>query len=123
MRQNRFIVVLLALVSALWLGTAVVSAQTLAQQPQTQMRSTSTLAPVGSTLPQAAATGTYTTYSAAPGKGGLRRDVGGGGTTEDETEPTVPTEPFPLGDGLLPLLIMALGFIGIIYLRRRRVEE
>ena len=103
--------------------------QQQAQMPSAVMYSTgSGMMNSGSTLPQAAATGAVVTgsklgtYSPASGHhGNMRRDVGGGGSTDDDDEdPDLPVEPNPIGDALLPLMVMAMGFGGVIYLRRKR---
>lgn len=91
------------------------------QTPTVTMRSTSTFGSSGSALPQAAVTGTYTAdqMNAPAHPGHLRRDMDGG--FEDEEDPEIPEIPFPLGDAVLPLLLMALAFCGVVYFRRRRV--
>ena len=68
--------------------------QQQAQMPVATMSSTgSVMMETGSTLPQAAVTGTSTTYDNGGRPGKIRRDVGGGGTTEDEDDPDIPVEP------------------------------
>ena len=52
---------------------------------------------------------------------GPRRDVGGGSGVEDEDEPEDPGEPFPIGDGVWALLLMAAGYL-IYRVRTRRRE-
>ena len=118
----RYLLIVIGLASVLSVG-----AQGLAQQPNNDFRSTSVMVGSGSALPQAAVTGTYMTgstpgtYSASSSiHPTLRRDVGGGGSTADDDDPDSPEEPFPVGDALLPLMVMAMGFGGVIYLRRKR---
>ena len=90
---------------------------------------TSTLMESGSSLPMAARNGVTIgastpnddTPAYAPGRGGLRRDVGGGGTTEDEDDPDIPVEPNPIGDGMWVLLLLAAGFAA--YKTRMRRKE
>ena len=123
MKTLRYLLIVIGMVSVLGLY-----AQGLATKPEAQMRSTSGMVYSGSTLPQAAATGTYVTgttvgtYTPAkvhPGK--IRKDVGGGGTTEDEDDPDDPGEPNPLGDVLWPLMLCALAYIIVsVVLRRTR---
>ena len=91
-----------------------VYAQGTAQFPEATMQSTSSMVGTGSTLPQAAVSGTTlageTPAAYSPGRTGkIRRDVGGGGTTEDEEDPDIPVEPNPLGDAW-PLMLLALMF-------------
>ncbi len=90
------------------------------QMPSVSMRSTSTLYSSGSTLPQAAITGTYTADEMnAPARIGPRR-VGEGGGFADDEDPDLPGDTVPLGDAVLPLMLCALAFCGVVYLRRRR---
>lgn len=95
-----------------------------AQAPQATMSSTSTMMSSGSTLPQAAVTGTSTTYDNGGRPGKIRRDVGGGGTTEDDENPDLPVEPNPIGDGLWALMVLAGAFAFVrVFLRRKFVKE
>ena len=106
----RYLLIVVAMVSVLG-----AYAQGLAKQPEVQMKSTSGMVYSGSTLPQAAATGavltgtTVGTYSPTGGRPGhIRRDVGGGGTTEDDdVDPENPGEPNPIGDMLWPMMLLA----------------
>ena len=118
----RYLLIVMSLVSVL-----SVSAQGLAQQPQTQMRSTSVMVGSGSALPQAAVTGTYMTgatpasYTTAGPDKHLRRDVGGGEDDwGDEGEPTDPGEPNPLGDAAWPLMLLALAYVCARAFRKKR---
>ena len=76
----------------------------------------------GSTLPMAAVSGTTMANDNAPGgPRRAKRDVGDGGTTEDgDEDPDNPGEPAPIGDVLWPLMVMALAFCGVVYLRRKK---
>ncbi len=96
-----------------------------AQAPQATMSSTSTMMSSGSTLPQAAVTGTSTTFDVGSRPGKIRRDVGGGGTTEDDDpDPDLPVEPAPIGDGLWALMVLAGAFAFVrVFLRRKFVKE
>ena len=106
-----------------------VSAQSLAQQPQAEFHSTSSMVGSGSTLPQAVQSGAYTTYDygynpSRANKPGIRRaDLDGDGiddgTTEDETEPDSPGEPFPIGEGMLPLALLAFAYFVVRVMRKR----
>lgn len=93
--------------------------QTTVLMPEATIGSTgSALMTTGSSLPQAAVTGTTTTYDHPGGPAKMRRDVGGGGTADDE-DPDAPEEPFPLGDAALPLMLLALMYA--VYKVRKRV--
>lgn len=106
-----------------------VRAQGLAQQPNTQMQSTSVMAGTGSTLPQAAQSGavvtgnTPGTYSPASGRPGhIRRAA----SDEDEgdTPPADPQGPNedPIGDAMWPLLMLAAAYALLrVYKRKRSV--
>ena len=97
--------------------------QHYAEMPTHTMSSTgSVMMKSGSALPMAAVSGTTTADDYAPsGPRRAKRDVGGGGTTEDDDpDPENPSEPMPLGDAILPLMLMALAFCGVVYLRRKK---
>ena len=101
------------------------------QMPSVSMRSTSTLYSSGSTLPQAAITGTYTADEMnAPARIGPKR-VGGSGfadddddnpTDKDNEDPNDPGDTVPLGDAVLPLLLCAFAFCGVVYMRKRKAQ-
>lgn len=96
--------------------------QHYAEMPTLTMSSTgSVMMKSGSALPMAAVSGITTADDYAPsGPRRAKRDVGGGGTTEDDEDPDNPSEPMPLGDVLWPLMVMALAFCGVVYLRRKK---
>ena len=107
MKAMKFILIVLGLASVLSL-----SAQMFAEQPSMQMHSTSAMMSSGSELPQAAVTGTYTTYSPSTSSNftptGPQR-----GAEEGDTPPTDPPGPneYPLGDTpWLLMLLLALGY-------------
>ena len=109
MKAMKFILIVLGLASVLSL-----SAQMFAEQPSMQMHSTSTMMGSGSELPQAAVTGTYTTYSSSSGSSsgyvptGPQREADTGDTNPDD--PHGPNE-YPLGDTpWLLMLLLALGY-------------
>ena len=109
MKAMKFILIVLGLASVLSL-----SAQVFAEQPSMQMHSTSTMMGSGSELPQAAVTGTYTTYSSSSGSSsgyvptGPQRGADTGDTNPDD--PHGPNE-YPLGDTpWLLMLLLALGY-------------
>ena len=94
-----------------------------AEMPTLAMGSTgSVMMKSGSALPMAAVSGITTADDYAPsGPRRAKRDVGEGGTTEDgDEDPDNPGEPMPLGDVLWPLMLMALAFCGVVYLRRKK---
>ena len=102
-----------------------VSAQGLAEKPTAQFQSTSSLVGSGSTLPQAAQTGAYTTYdmNASSHKSGIRKGIGG-----DDGDITIPddnTDPdaTPIGEGIWALLFCAAIFSGVIAFRRKRQQR
>ena len=86
--------------------------------PETEMHSTSAMVGSGSTLPSAAITGVSTTYSPANASSRPRR-VGENEGTEDEDDPDNPGEPFPVGDAVWPLAILACAYL-ILRARRRK---
>ena len=100
MKAMKLLLIVFGLVSVLSL-----SAQTFAEQPVVQMHSTSAMMGSGSELPQAAVTGTYTTYSSGPSYAprGPQR-----GAATGDTPPADPNGPMeePLGD--TPWVLMAL---------------
>lgn len=107
MKAMKLLLIVFGLVSVLSL-----SAQTFAEQPSMQMHSTSTMIGSGSELPQAAVTGTYTTYSPSTSSNftptGPQRGAESGDTPP--TDPSGPNE-YPLGDTpWLLMLILALGY-------------
>lgn len=123
MKTLRYLLMVVAMASVLG-----VYAQGTAQFPEATMQSTSSMVGTGSTLPQAAVSGTTlageTPAAYAPGRAGkIRRDVGGGGTTEDEDpDPDSPGEPFPIGDAALPLMLLACAYLVVRVARRRALK-
>ena len=88
--------------------------------PTIEMRSTSSMVGSGTSLPLAAVSGTTTTatYSPANASRGQRRaldddDIEEGGSTHK------PGQPFPIGDAVLPLLLMAMGYMFLRYRKKR----
>lgn len=113
MKAMKFLLIVLGLASVL-----SISAQTFAEQPTVQMHSTSAMMGSGSELPQAAVTGTYTTYSSGPSYAprGPQRSADGG-----DTPPSDPEGPMenPVGDTPWALmLLLAGGYALRISLRR-----
>jgi hypothetical protein len=103
------------------------SAQSLAQQPKVEMHSTSGMVYSGSKLPSAAldgavltgiTPGTYRSVDPTEGPTG-RRKIGGntGGGSDDREDPYET----PFGDAALPLMLLALAYIGArTFLKRKR---
>lgn len=120
MKTLRYLLMVVAMVSVL-----SVKAQSTAQLPQVQMQSTSVMVGSGSTLPQAAATGTYVTgstvgsYSPAKIHPGQPRRAGEDDGFEDET-PDEQDEPFPIGDAVWPLALLACAYLIIRVVRARK---
>lgn len=124
MKALRYLLIVMGLMSVL-----SISAQALAQQPQAQMHTTSIMAGSGSTLPSAAAQGTYVTgttigtYTPANATNGPARakKVGEDEGWADDPDPDVPANPFPLGDAALPLILLACVYMcARAFLRRKR---
>lgn len=88
-----------------------------AQMPIATMSSTSSdLVSSGSMLPQAAVTGTTTTYDtpANTRPGQIHRDPGVIGEPEDDDEQ-------PIGDAMNPLMLLACAYLGMrVFLKRKR---
>ena len=96
--------------------------QHYAEMPTLTMSSTgSVMMKSGSALPMAAVSGITTAEDYAPaGPRRAKRGVGDDDDYEDD-ETKEPEEPaVPLGDVLWPLMLMALAFCGVVYLRRKK---
>ena len=101
-------------------GALSINAQTLTEQPNVQFQSTSTLQGSGSTYsanPSLNADGTAynpaeALQSPAQAPSGPNKAKPKDGTGNE----------YPLGDAVLPLMLMALAFGGVIYLRRRKAR-
>jgi len=95
-------------------------AQSLAQEPQMGFQSTSSMVGSGSTLPQAANTGAYTTYDVKSSGGnnsaGIRKGLGGGGGPEDRPEPYND----PIGDGGWAMVALACCYAAFAAWRKRK---
>ena len=121
MKTLRYLLMVMAMVSVLG-----VYAQGTAQFPEATMQSTSTMVGTGSTLPQAAVTGTTvageTPAAYAPaGHAGHIRKIGGGNTEggpEDREDPYAD----PLGDAALPLALLACAYLIVRVARRRALK-
>jgi hypothetical protein len=113
MKAMKQLLIVIGLVSLLNL-----LAQDIYALPEAHMYSTSAMVGSGTSLPQAAVTGTHTTYDESDNSAfsGPKRIIADGDEGDKENdgwkEPGV-----PLGDALLPLLLLAAGYA--IYLRRK----
>ena len=125
MKALRYLLMVVAMVSVL-----SVSAQSTAQLPQTQMKSTSVMVGSGSALPQAATTGAYVTgstvgsYSPARMQSGRPGSIRRGASDEEEgdTPPSDPQGPNenPIGDAVWPLLALACAYCAFLIIRTRK---
>ena len=115
----------LLVIGVLLISTLTMHAQTLAQQPMNSFRSTSVMQGSGSAysanpLLNTDGTASYQGASYSPKRPGQIRKDGnpfeGGGIL-----PSNPVEPgTPLGDGLIPLLLMALVFMSVKALLKKQ---
>ena len=105
-------------------GVLIVCLLPLVAFAQQDWKSTSTMTGSGSAyMPEVTAVGSAeasemaTTTAGSPAKapGGPRRGLIGG--------PEDPLGPSPIGDAVLPLMLMAFAFGGVVYLRRRQTVE
>ena len=129
MKTMRYILSLIAILSAISLSAATYGTlyKTHERRPVyiTQVGTPAPIIPMstldapmmhsGSALPMAAVTGTTTAYNQTPATiAGLHRakkeDTNGDGW-EDEDDPSVPVNPYPLGDAAIPLALLALGYM------------
>ena len=114
MKTMKQLLIVIGLVSLLNL-----LAQDIYALPEAHMYSTSAMVGCGSSLPQAAVTGTHTTYDESDNSAfsGPKRVIADGDEKDKENdgwkEPGV-----PLGDALLPLLILAAGYM--LFVARKR---
>jgi hypothetical protein len=124
MKTLRYLLIILGMASFL-----SVQAQGIAQMPTTPFRSTSTMVGSGSTLPVAANTGvqvtgtkvgTYADASYASQSSRPRR-IGGNtsGGSEYREDPFVD----PIGDAVLPLMLMLGAYGVLVYFRRKRIAK
>ena len=104
------------------MAAALIALPTMAQQQE--WKSTSTMQGTGSSYaPQVSAVGATTveemattteTYSPAKAPSGPRKAFDTGGETGKSTES-------PIGDAVLPLMLMAIAFGGYIAIRRKKL--
>jgi hypothetical protein len=107
MKAMKYILIVIGLVSLLNL-----LAQDIYALPEAHMYSTSAMVGCGSSLPQAAVTGTHTTYDESDNSAfsGPKRIIADGDEWDKENDGW--KEPgLPIGDALLPLLLLAGAYI------------
>ena len=99
-------------------STLTVQANVWSEQPNVQMHSTSAMLGSGSSLPQAAVTGTcITSDESSQAMSGPRRIIDEEDKNDKETDGWA--EPgLPFGDALLPFLLLAAGYV--MFLARKR---
>lgn len=126
MKALRYILIVVALLSVMSIEAHMFD-KTWGQKPVIEMRSTSAMAYSGSTLPQAAATGVtlasvseVETTSRPYHPGHIRRGLD---DDDKEEKPEGWKEPYedPLGDVLLPLMLVAMAYV--VYLMSRKKKE
>ena len=110
----RYLLMVVAMVSVLG-----VYAQGLAQQPEVQMQSTSTMVGTGSNLPQAATTGVVITTD-----DGSNGSVSGRQGHIRKSRPGDNKDPYedPIGDAALPLALLACAYLIVRVTRRRALN-
>ena len=122
MKALRYLLMVMMLSVA---SLAFATAQSLAQQPEVYMQSTSGMVYSGSQLPSAAADGavltgsTVGTYTpASPGKPSGPRKIGGNnsGGSGDREDPYET----PIGDAVWPLALLACAYLIIRVVRARK---
>ena len=116
----RYLLIAVILSTASLLSVANATAQSLAQLPDNEMRSTSVLPASGSNLPQAAIEGTTTTEGEGSHRTGPRKVGPGqtGGGPDDREDPYGD----PIGDAAWPLALLACAYL-IIRVRRAKGDR
>ena len=125
MKALRYLLIVMMLSVA---SLAFATAQSLAQQPEAQMQSTSIIAGSGSQLPSAAVQGTYVTgatvgtYSPANASGPNRAKRGDDDWEDDDWGDTGDPYPTPLGDAAWLLLALAAAYAVLrVYMRSSEI--
>ena len=128
MKALRYLLIVMMLSAA---SAMFAAAQSLAQQPKAEMKSTSGMVYSGSNLPSAAASGAVVTGSKlgtyapanATSNEGPRKAKRGIDDDDEEEKPGGWDDPMydPIGDAMLPLMLLALAYMGVrAFLRRKR---
>ncbi len=104
MKALRYLLIVAMISMASVVSAANAAAQNLATRPEAQMQSTSILPASGTTLPQAAVDGPYTTYDEYTPAGSSH-----GPNRAKKERPGDWTNPYPdpLGDAAWPLMLLA----------------
>jgi len=131
----RYLLSMIALVSVLSLsaqtpnygkpykGQETQSVYTTAQMPAATMGSVDAgFMQSGSNLPMAAQSGVVTTYDKSFVTSRPRRAGEDDGFDEDDDDPDNPGEPFPLGDVMWPLMLLACAYCAFLIIRTRKRE-
>ena len=120
MKAMKQLLIVIGLVSVLTL-----SAQTFVEQPCAQMRSTSAMIGYEGTIPSAAVSGTYTTYDSDSPYGTTSSRGPKKAKEDDDTPPADPDGPMedPIGDAVLPLLLLAAGYVVFVARKRRALKN
>ena len=116
MKAMRYLLSVIVILSAMTL-----QAQDWSHYPVAQMQSTSMMATSGSSLPQAAVTGTSTTNDSpvfGPRRMKFDDDPFGGQTIDNVDNPSHPGAPLPDGTWLL----LALAALAALYQRRKAMH-
>ena len=98
-----------------WLNSLAISSNL----PRHIFQSTSIMPPSGTQLPMAAESGVQMSWT-NPNMSQSPYRPRKAGEFDEEDEPQQPADPFPMGDALIPLALLALGYVLVLYLRRRR---
>lgn len=111
------------------MAVALIALPTMAQEDQWQSTSnlqtsgsaySSQINAVGATAVSSMAT-TTECYPPAKAPGGPRRTEINVGDFDGTDDPDAnKSDQFPIGDEVLPLLLMSLAFCGVVYMRRKR---
>lgn len=123
MKRLRNIFVIIAVLTAFSVNAQLPSASVSA--PTVQFQSTSAMTGSGSGVASAVTTGGVFESSMTTGKplahkiSVRRNDDKDGDGFEDEPDPNVPANPFPIGDGVWAMIIMAAGYC----LFRKKVKK
>lgn len=115
MKAMKQLLIVIGLMSILTLN-----AQTLTDYPVAQMHSTSAMVGFGSTLPNAASSGFISADDNLSGSSNNTPRGPHRAAADGDTPPEDPNGPMedPLGDALLPFLLLAAGYV--IFLARKR---
>ena len=116
MKAMKQLLIVIGLMSILSLN-----AQNIYAMPAAQMSSTSAMVGSGSSLPQAAISGTQTTYDSEEGfaPSNAPKKSTGEGRPEDWEDPYED----PIGDAVLPLLLLAAGYVVFVARKRRALKK